>query len=257
MPPSCARCWAGGLRPGKYTLAQKAMHHGIALLCLAARHGAGDDGQARHALWLQSVLAQAAATWGGIYVVHGLAALCMVTAVMLHRYFALRPEKRCYLRAMLSGWMSRSDCAARHDPAVADDCAAGPRSGNAAMSPAARAALQQTMTRSNRAYEFMLAYAAQGRDSEPQSPEPTIRSTLQALGVGARRSVRAGPGLRQPAQPRRAAIEEFLSVARRDVVARARPCLALAVPSIGSAAHRQPQCIDPRPHAADRCVPAR
>ena len=115
------RALLGGrpLRPGKYTLAQKAMHHGIALLCLAAAAtGLAMMVKLDTPLWTRNPYWLEADTWGGIYVVHGLAALCMVTAVMLHGYFALRPEKRCYLRAMLSGWMSRSDCAARHDPAL-------------------------------------------------------------------------------------------------------------------------------------------
>jgi hypothetical protein len=103
------------------------------------------------------------------------------------------------------------------------------------MSPAARAALQQTIDAIESSYEFMLGYAAQGRDSEPRSPEPTIRSTLQALES-------ALGGLCEQAQAcvtgpaaARAAIEEFLTVARRDVAAaRAAVRLALAVPSIGS-----------------------
>ncbi len=104
--------------PGKYTLAQKAMHHGIALLCLAAAAtGLVMMVKVDTPLWSRNPYWLEAGTWGGIYVVHGLAALCMVSAVMLHVYFALRPEKRCYLRAMLSGWMSRGDCAAHHDPA--------------------------------------------------------------------------------------------------------------------------------------------
>ena len=64
------------------------------------------------------------------------------------------------------------------------------------MSPAARAALQQTIDAIESSYEFMLAYAAQGRDSEPQSPEPTIRSALQALES-------ALGGLCEQAQPRK------------------------------------------------------
>jgi len=66
----------------------------------------------RDPYWLE------AATWGRIYVLHDLAALGFVSLVVLHVYFALRPEKRAYLRAMLSGWMSEADYRAGHDPAA-------------------------------------------------------------------------------------------------------------------------------------------
>jgi cytochrome b subunit of formate dehydrogenase len=104
------------VRPGKYSVAQKAMHYVAALLSLAAvatgllmMVKVDTPFWARNPYWLD------AGTWGGIYVVHGFAALCLVSVVMLHVYFALRPEKRRYLRAMLRGWMSRADYRAHHD----------------------------------------------------------------------------------------------------------------------------------------------
>lgn len=35
---------------------------------------------------------------------------------MTHIYFALRPEKALYLRAMISGWITREEFSRRHDP---------------------------------------------------------------------------------------------------------------------------------------------
>jgi hypothetical protein len=103
------------------------------------------------------------------------------------------------------------------------------------MSPEGRAALQQTIDAIESSYEFMLAYAAQGRDAEPREPEPTIRTTLTtfeaALGGLCDRvqACAAGP------DAARTALDEFLSVARRDVAAaRAAVRLALAVPAISS-----------------------
>ena len=46
-------------------------------------------------------------TWGIVYVIHGLAALAAVTLVIIHVYFALLPENRRYLRAMVHGSMTR------------------------------------------------------------------------------------------------------------------------------------------------------
>jgi hypothetical protein len=49
---------------------------------------------------------------------------------MLHIYFALRPEKRCYLRAIVRGWMSREEYRAHHDAALwTPDTISGPAEG--------------------------------------------------------------------------------------------------------------------------------
>ncbi|MCC7463386.1 MAG: cytochrome b/b6 domain-containing protein [Gammaproteobacteria bacterium] len=113
--------------PGKYSLAQKAMHHAMALLILAAVvTGLLMMVKVDTPFWQRNPYWLAAGTWGGIYVVHGLAALCIVSAVMLHVYFALRPEKQCYRLAMLHGWMSRADWRAHHDPALWPQDAAPP-----------------------------------------------------------------------------------------------------------------------------------
>src|SRR5690606_32551223 len=66
--------------------------------------------------WERDPYLLAAGTWGIVYVVHGLAALALVTMVMLHIYFALRPEKLHFTRAMLLGWITRAEYAEHHDP---------------------------------------------------------------------------------------------------------------------------------------------
>jgi hypothetical protein len=103
------------------------------------------------------------------------------------------------------------------------------------MSADARAALQQTIDAIESSYEFMLAYAAQGREQEGSGPGPTIRATLGAFDTalaGVCERVQAcAVGLTDA----RTAIEEFLSVARRDVAAaRSALRLALATPAISS-----------------------
>lgn len=106
-------------KPGKYSLAQKAMHDAVTLLILAAATtGLLMMVKVDTPLWRRNPYWLDAATWGGIYVVHGFAALFLVSAVMLHVYFALRPEKRGYLRAMVRGWMSGADYRAHHDEAL-------------------------------------------------------------------------------------------------------------------------------------------
>ncbi|MFO1402666.1 MAG: cytochrome b/b6 domain-containing protein [Steroidobacteraceae bacterium] len=115
------RALAGGpaVLPGKYSLAQKAMHHAVALPGLAAAAtGLLMLAKVDTPFWQRNPYWLEAGTWGIVYVVHGLAALCLLSLVMLHLYFALRPEKRCYLQAMHGGWMSRADWRARHDAAL-------------------------------------------------------------------------------------------------------------------------------------------
>jgi formate dehydrogenase subunit gamma len=56
------------------------------------------------------------ATWGVVYVLHGLAALLLITMVMTHVYFALRPEKRLFTRSMIKGWITRAEYVEHHDP---------------------------------------------------------------------------------------------------------------------------------------------
>lgn len=55
-------------------------------------------------------------TWGIVFVIHGLAALCLIGLVVAHIYFAVLPEKRWMLRSMIYGWIGRRDYLAHHDP---------------------------------------------------------------------------------------------------------------------------------------------
>ena len=107
-----------GARAGKYTLAQKLMHHAMTVMVLLAI-GTGLPMMVRidTPFWERDPYFFAESTWGVIYVLHGLASLLAVTLVMIHVYFGLLPEYRHYLRAMLHGWISREDLAAHHDPA--------------------------------------------------------------------------------------------------------------------------------------------
>ena len=55
-------------------------------------------------------------TWGIIYIFHGLSALGLITMIMIHVYFALRPEKLMYTRAMIKGWLTNEEFMTHHDP---------------------------------------------------------------------------------------------------------------------------------------------
>ena len=104
-------------KPGKYSLAQKLIHHLFAVVLLTAIVTGGlmmvrmdTPWWQRNPYWL------ADSTWGVVYVLHGFAALMLVTMIIAHVYFALRPEKLLFTRSMIRGWITREEYARHHDP---------------------------------------------------------------------------------------------------------------------------------------------
>jgi cytochrome b subunit of formate dehydrogenase len=103
-------------KPGKYSVAQKAIHHAFTLVVLTTLVTGGflllriDT-----PWWRRNPYVFGDSTWGIVYVLHGLAALMLVTMVMLHVYFALRPEKLKFTRAMILGWITRREFDEHHD----------------------------------------------------------------------------------------------------------------------------------------------
>ncbi len=55
-------------------------------------------------------------TWGLMYVLHGLAGVGLITLVIVHVYFAIRPEKLPITASMIVGTMSREFYLKEHDP---------------------------------------------------------------------------------------------------------------------------------------------
>ena len=105
-------------KPGKYVLLQKLYHHAIALVLLTTL-GTGllmmvkvdTPFWTRDPYWLSD------GTWGVIYVLHGLAALTSITLIMVHVYFAVRPDKLWLTRSMILGWVTKAEYLEQHDPA--------------------------------------------------------------------------------------------------------------------------------------------
>lgn len=105
------------LRTGKYSFAQKLIHHAFAVVVLTTVVTGGFMLLRIDTPWWQrNPYLLPDATWGIVYVLHGLAALALVTMVMMHIYFALRPEKRLFTRAMIRGWITRDEFDEHHDP---------------------------------------------------------------------------------------------------------------------------------------------
>jgi cytochrome b subunit of formate dehydrogenase len=55
-------------------------------------------------------------TWGLMYVLHGLAGVGLIALVMVHVYFAIRPEKRDITKSMIFGSMRREFYLTHYDP---------------------------------------------------------------------------------------------------------------------------------------------
>ena len=56
------------------------------------------------------------ATWGLMYVLHGLSGIGLVGLVIAHIYFAIRPEKLWITKGMVFGDISREEFLKHHDP---------------------------------------------------------------------------------------------------------------------------------------------
>ena len=103
------------LKPSKYSPAQ-VMHQGVTFLVLVTIvTGLLMMVKIDTPLWERNIYLFEDQTWGVIYFLHGFAALFLVTTVMLHIYFSLRPEKWMYLRSMLKGWITDKELERHHD----------------------------------------------------------------------------------------------------------------------------------------------
>lgn len=108
---------ADAVRPGKYSLAQKLIHHVFALVVLATIvTGTAMLAKIDSPWWTRNPYWLGDGAWGVIYVLHGFAAMLLITMIMAHVYFALRPEKLYFTRSMVLGWITRREYASRHDP---------------------------------------------------------------------------------------------------------------------------------------------
>jgi formate dehydrogenase subunit gamma len=103
-------------KPGKYSVAQKLTHLFFTLLLLI---GIGTGALMLTKIdtpwWQRNPYWLAENVWGLIYVTHDLVALCLVSIVMVHVYFALRPEKLFFTRSMVLGWITRREYQEHHD----------------------------------------------------------------------------------------------------------------------------------------------
>jgi len=97
-------------KPGKYNIPQKLYHLAVAILILAiVASGLLMLLKIDTPLWRRNPYWFAADTWGAIYSVHGFASMAMITLIMIHVYFALRPEEWWLTRSIFRGWISQAE----------------------------------------------------------------------------------------------------------------------------------------------------
>ena len=104
-------------RDAKYSLLQKLFHWLVAATVLAiVASGLLMLAKIDTPFWRRNPYWLADAQWGMVYAIHGLCAMAMITLIMAHVYFAVRPEKLWMTRSMFRGWISREDYLRHHDP---------------------------------------------------------------------------------------------------------------------------------------------
>jgi cytochrome b subunit of formate dehydrogenase len=104
-------------KPGKYSLAQKLYHLAIAVLILSViATGLLMWRKVDTPFWQRNPYWLSTDNWGVVYAIHGLAAMALVTMIIIHVYFALRPDEWYVTRSMLRGWITRKEYADHHDP---------------------------------------------------------------------------------------------------------------------------------------------
>ena len=186
-------------RAGKYSPAQKLIHHAFtAVVLVALVTGAIMMAKIDTPWWDSNQYILSDATWGVIYVLHGLTALLLITMVMAHVYFALRPEKLRFTRSMIS-WLD-------HPRGISDVSRSATLAGqmSKAQQTGPEADLGARIEAIESGYEFLLAYAAQGRSTdrgggaggELRDYLGNMEQALTGLGDAARaRAGQRGPAL--------------------------------------------------------------
>ena len=105
-------------KPGKNPFENKLFHHTTSIATLAVIvTGLLMMVKVDTPFWRRNPYLLPDSTWGVVYVVHGAASVAFITLIMVHIYFAVRPEKRWITRSMIVGWIPRHRYLEHYDPA--------------------------------------------------------------------------------------------------------------------------------------------
>jgi len=104
-------------RSGKYPFENKMYHMIIVLAGLSVTiTGVFMMNRVRTPFFTRNPYLFGDMTWGMMYVLHGLAGVGLIALIMVHVYFAVRPEKLDITKSMIFGSMSREHYLENHDP---------------------------------------------------------------------------------------------------------------------------------------------
>lgn len=104
-------------KAAKYPWDNKMYHTAIVLSALAVvPTGLFMMVRVRNPLFARNPYMFSDATWGLMYVLHGLSGIGLVGLTIAHIYFAIRPEKIWITKSMVFGDVSREDFLKHHDP---------------------------------------------------------------------------------------------------------------------------------------------
>lgn len=104
-------------KAGKYPFDHRMFHHGIVVVGLGViATGLLMMVRIDTPLFARNPYMLSDATWGVVYVVHGLCGVALITMTAAHIYFALRPEKLWITWSMVRGWIDREHYVAHFDP---------------------------------------------------------------------------------------------------------------------------------------------
>jgi len=106
-----------GPKSGKYPLGNRLYHLAIVFAGLGVvATGMFMLVRVRTPLFVRNPYLFRDATWGLMYVTHGLAGVGLVGLVIAHVYFAVRPDKWWITKGMIFGWITRRQYLEHHEP---------------------------------------------------------------------------------------------------------------------------------------------
>jgi len=104
-------------KAGKYPWDNKMYHTAIVLSALAVvPTGLFMMKRVQTPFYVRNPYLFSDATWGVMYVLHGLSGIGLVGLTIAHIYFAIRPEKLWITKGMVFGDITREDFLKHHDP---------------------------------------------------------------------------------------------------------------------------------------------
>ncbi len=106
-------------RPGKWGMENKLFHHLIALAGLGvAATGVLMMGRVDTWFWASDPYRWniSDATWGVIFVIHGITSVGFIGLIMAHLYFAVRPDKFWITLSIFRGWITKEEYLGHHNP---------------------------------------------------------------------------------------------------------------------------------------------